>query len=545
MFCESKGHWAQECKKVTEVSERREKLKSVHCCFLCLNHSHNVRVCSKRSRVLCTRCKGAHHRSICNETEAVTTPTKETASTTICKIDVASPGFTYLQTARICVMGPTGLSKLTCCVLDAGSQSSFVARQFEIRGDWSPGLGGKCIQVTVLWLRSTQSCTLLRKEHMEKYHRTYHCLWKYSCPMPSPHSPSRHHYYGADSENTTSQPEERWRDLPIEVLIGRASTIRLSSLVLLPMKFGWILTGNRTGITAHQMMVNHITLEHSDNDLRRFWDLDTIGITPSKEKPLTTGDSQILQEFRDSYHIEDGCRVVRFPKKNICDLSSNRDTAERRFRTLQKWLQQDDALWTTYEEQMLDHIVKQQVELAPTTEKSTRIFYLPHHAVKKERHRKIKWRIVFNASSSEGNSSSLNDLLEMGPKPTPWSVSDSTMFSRTSRGNNWRHPTSFPSTVSGPEGYRPNKFFWYRISQDIKGNCYTTNEVVTYRFTRLPSSLMCSPFLLSATVRELATLRRGYPKAAPLIASNMFMDDFVAWVQDGNPAISIYYELSA
>jgi hypothetical protein len=56
---------------------------------------------------------------------------------------------------------------------------------------------------------------------------------------------------------------------------------------------------------------------------------------------------------------------------------------------------------------------------------------------------------------------------------------------------------------------------------------------------------MCSPFLLSATVRELATLCRGYPKAAPLIASNMFMDDFVAWVQDGNPAISIYYELSA
>jgi hypothetical protein len=64
---------------------------------------------------------------------------------------------------------------------------------------------------------------------------------------------------------------------------------------------------------------------------------------------------------------------------------------------------------------MLDHLVKQQVELAPTMEKSTGVFYLPHLAVKKKRRGKIKWRIVFDASSSEGNSPSLNDVLEMCP----------------------------------------------------------------------------------------------------------------------------------
>jgi len=44
VFCESNGQWAQECKKVTEVSERREKLKSAHRCFLCLNRGQNARV---------------------------------------------------------------------------------------------------------------------------------------------------------------------------------------------------------------------------------------------------------------------------------------------------------------------------------------------------------------------------------------------------------------------------------------------------------------------------------------------------------------------
>ena len=102
----------------------------------------------------------------------------------------------------------------------------------------------------------------------------------------------------------------------------------------------------------------------------------------------------------------------------MCDLSLNRDIAERRFRTLQKRLQHD-VLRTIYEEQMLDHVRKEQVELAPTTENSTGVFYLPHHAVKKERRRKIKWRIVFDASSSEGNSPSLNDVLGMGPNLIP------------------------------------------------------------------------------------------------------------------------------
>ena len=128
MFCESKGHWAQECKKVTEVSKCREKLKLAHRCFLSLNRSHSARVCSKRGRALCTRCKGAHHRAICSGAGASTTPTRETAPTTISKIDVTSPGFTSLQTARIWVMRPTGFTKLTHCVLDAGSQSSFVTK---------------------------------------------------------------------------------------------------------------------------------------------------------------------------------------------------------------------------------------------------------------------------------------------------------------------------------------------------------------------------------------------------------------------------------
>jgi hypothetical protein len=92
-------------------------------------------------------------------------------------------------------------------------------------------------------------------------------------------------------------------------VVKNASTIRLfSSLVLLPKKFGWILTGNRTGITANEIMDNHISLELLDNNLRRFCYLQTTAIKHNQQKPLTAGNFQI-QKFRESYRIEDGRRV--------------------------------------------------------------------------------------------------------------------------------------------------------------------------------------------------------------------------------------------
>jgi hypothetical protein len=48
------------------------------------------------------------------------------------------------------------------------------------------------------------------------------------------------------------------------------------------------------------------------------------------------------------------------------------------------------------------------------------------------------------------------------------------------------------------------RFFWFKITQDSEGHYHTTDEVMTYHFTRKPFGFTCSPFLLSAAVREHA-----------------------------------------
>jgi len=195
---------------------------------------------------------------------------------------------------------------------------------------------------------------------------------------------------------------------------------------------------------------------------------------------------------------------------------------------------------------MIVHVAKQHVELAPNTEEPTGVFYLSHHAVKRERRGKIKWRIVFDASSNEGDNPSLNDVLEMGPNLLPEVLATLLRF--------LEYPVAIIGDIQQAFLQLPldrrdrdlTRFLWYRTPRDDKGNYCTTNEVVTYIFTRLPFGLTCSPFLLSATVRELAARRKEeYPTASPLIDTSTFMDDYVAGTEDGNEAISLYYELTA
>jgi len=40
------------------------------------------------------------------------------------------------------------------------------------------------------------------------------------------------------------------------------------------------------------------------------------------------------------------------------------------------------------------------------------------------------------------------------------------------------------------------RFFWYRVTREDGGHDNTTDEIMCYRFTRLPFGLTCSPFIL-------------------------------------------------
>jgi hypothetical protein len=77
------------------------------------------------------------------------------------------------------------------------------------------------------------------------------------------------------------------------------SPIRISvSLVLIPSIFGWILSGNRSGARVNSTTVNFVLSDQpylpSDDELRRFWDLETIGINAGPYLTMSAKESSML-----------------------------------------------------------------------------------------------------------------------------------------------------------------------------------------------------------------------------------------------------------
>jgi hypothetical protein len=256
---------------------------------------------------------------------------------------------------------------------------------------------------------------------------------------------------------------------------------------------------------------------------------------------MSEKDSSLLSQFHASHRLQNG-RVVSIPRKEHVSLSSNYHHAEKRFHALQRRLERDKTLHEVYHDQMFNYIKHEQVEIAPPTEGTQETYYLPHHLVRKNKCGNLKRRIIFDGGAHERDASPFNDGLEVGPNLLPELISLMLKFRQLPLAITGDISQSFLQLTLHQKDRNLTRFLWYHCIKHGDGSYTMTDEVVTYRFTRLPFGLTCSPFLLSATLRELATIyKKEFPRAAALINDHMYMDDFVAAVDDENEVISLYY----
>jgi len=87
-FCDSRGHCAQDCTKITELADRIERLKKANQCFLCLNCGHNGLNYGKKGKVKCAKCRKSHHITICDEGNKTNLPATKTNFTSVGGIEI-------------------------------------------------------------------------------------------------------------------------------------------------------------------------------------------------------------------------------------------------------------------------------------------------------------------------------------------------------------------------------------------------------------------------------------------------------------------------
>ena len=132
-----------------------------------------------------------------------------------------------------------------------------------------------------------------------------------------------------------------------------------------------------------------------------------------------SSDEKLCEDiYKASVKKENQHYTVDLPfKTNLESLGESRKTAVARLLQLEKKFQKDNDFREEYskfmgEYEKLNHMRKLKVD---EIRNSSKCYYIPHHAVIKEKSTTTKLRVVFDASAKSSNGISLNDKLLVGP----------------------------------------------------------------------------------------------------------------------------------
>ncbi|GFU06922.1 integrase catalytic domain-containing protein [Trichonephila clavipes] len=185
-----------------------------------------------------------------------------------------------------------------------------------------------------------------------------------------------------------------------------------SSLVAVETSLGWSLQGKcdeRSDCTSVHLV--HSEEESISTELRRFWEIESLGILEKGSVTLDNGDEEILSEFDKSVNFVDGRYRVNLPwKPGMREaLQNNKTVARKRFEGLVRRFKCDHELFCEYKDVIDDYVREGIVERTSCDSLlDSQGFYLPHHAVIRSDKTASHIRIVFDGSAHEDGQSSLN-----------------------------------------------------------------------------------------------------------------------------------------
>ena len=250
-------------------------------------------------------------------------------------------------------------------------------------------------------------------------------------------------------------------------------------------------------------------------------------------------DEEAIEKFCNTIKFEEGRYQITWPwKLNGVGVSDNFEVALRRMKSLVRRLQSDADLLQIY-----DGIIKQQLNqgiierVDDDVNQHIQRYYMPHHPVLTPKKATTKVRIVYDASSkAESNMNSLNECLHRGPVILPDLCGLLIRF------------RIYPIVVLADiekaflqvgiqEAERDvTRFLWLKDLTKVN----IQENLITYRFCRVPFGLVCSPFLLGATIK-FHLQKEGSPLALHILR-NIYVDNVLIGINSINEICGVYEE---
>ncbi|GFU53490.1 integrase catalytic domain-containing protein [Trichonephila clavipes] len=256
------------------------------------------------------------------------------------------------------------------------------------------------------------------------------------------------------------------------------------------------------------------------------------------EASLLTSEERACEDHFIDTHVrnEDGRYVVRLPfHSSPFKLGDSRESAIRRFKSLEHSLIKKPAIYSQYRDFMQEYLTLGHMELVPKNDYAKReAYYLPHHVVLRDSSN-TKLKVVFDASAKSTSGYSLNDILMVGPR-VQRDVFPILLSLRT-----------FQIAVCAD---LETMFRQIRISsedtnwQRILWRDNPKETVKEYRLTTVTYGTSCAPYLSTRTLNQLAfDEREMYPLASFATLHHFYVDDLLSSAATEKEAVELVWQL--
>ena len=454
VYCKGE-HSASKCSLITNTKTRKSILRNKARCFVCIRSGHRASDCKTGNR--CYRCNGRHHISICEsnnnfrqrQTSQHEGQNNVLENNSVLKTNTNvtnSNSTTFLQTATAIVMDANSSSRKSesRILFDNCSQKSFITT------DLKCALNLPTIRRERMIVRGFGSdeeimreLEVVRVSVWNKNLQWYRVIDLYAVPyLCSPicgqnidlAKATYEHLIDLELADCTNGSNE----LKVDILIGAdfywdfmLGEVRSGEdgPVAVKTGLGWVLSGVMEGsvcvtaATVSQHVLEVLVNPVGGDDrlyasVQKFWDLESVGV---RKEDVTPRD--LAEEFDQSIEFDGKNYVVKLPWKDVDAglLPDNYSLCKGRLNSLVKRLKKKPDMLKEYDSiistQEKEGIIESENidEHKPAGE----VHYIPHREVVREDKDTSKLRIVYDASAKQGESLSLNDMLETGPSLLP------------------------------------------------------------------------------------------------------------------------------
>ncbi|GFY70257.1 integrase catalytic domain-containing protein [Trichonephila inaurata madagascariensis] len=263
------------------------------------------------------------------------------------------------------------------------------------------------------------------------------------------------------------------------------------------------------------------------------------GNVPSEEmfSSIAVNSIQVVTEDLVKTHVrnEDGRYVVRLPFHSPpSKLGDSRESAIRRFNSLEHSLIKKPVIYSQYRDFMQEYLTLGHMELVPKHDYAKReAYYLPRHAVLRDSSTTTKLRVVFDASA-KSTGHSLNDLLMVGPRVQRDVYPILLSFRTFQIAVCADLEKMFRQIKISSEDTNWQRILWRDNPKEL---------VKEYRLTTVTYGTSCAPYLSTRTLTQLALDERERYPLASFATHHFYVDDLLSGAATEKEAVELVWQL--